>query len=798
MPPPDKADLFFDIEGDSFYPDTLAYLFGSYGIANGKETFKPFWGHDHDQEKENFENLMDFFDIHLTKYPNAHIYHYGRYEIITLKRLSHRHTLHERLLDKLIQTQRFVDLYEVVRNSIYISEPNYSLKNLEVFYMEARTDTITQATDSIVVYNKWRETGDQTLLRQIADYNKSDCRSTRLLRDWLIRIKPEGIPWRRKIAETPRAEWEIEYENYQDWLKRREKNLPVVHQRLAHLLEFHNREAKPKQWEIDSPQSNSESELMNNAYSLVELQQVGIPQRKRDCLIYTYKFPAQECALKPSHKIEDIETTKTIGKIHELNEAQCIVKISTDKNEKPLPEKLSIGISDTIDSSIIRSAIYRFANHLINTPQTPHVAAELLAGNPPRIKGKARGENIVTDNLFDDTVAAISNLDHSYLFIQGPPGSGKTHICSRIIVELIKRGYKIGVSSNSHHAIHNLLSKIEQIAVQKNIRFDGIKKANIGNDKSFFHGSLIENKTRLGETDLNADLFAGTAWTFSSAHFDNRLDYLFIDEAGQVSTANVIAMSNTSRNIILVGDHMQLSQPTRGVHPEEAGLSILELLLGEYTTIPAHRGVFLNCTYRLKPTICRFISDTFYEGRLVAHKSTLTRHLHLQGTDLPNEGIVVIPAQHENCSSQSSEEAETINNLYRMLLGQNYSGNGHITRPITEDDILVITPYNAQVDYLCTLLPDNARIGTVDKFQGQEAPIVLISMVSSDLQYLSSRIVGFLYSRNRLNVALSRAQCLAVVVASPKLLDVSCTTVEQMKLVNTYCRLYEHALKVRL
>ncbi|MBN2860990.1 MAG: ATP-binding domain-containing protein, partial [Sphaerochaetaceae bacterium] len=299
------------------------------------------------------------------------------------------------------------------------------------------------------------------------------------------------------------------------------------------------------------------------------------------------------------------------------------------------------------------------------------------------------------------------------------------------------------------------------------------------------------------EMNLSNDLFAGTAWTFSHNLFHDRLDYLFIDEAGQVSTANVVAMSNAAKNIILVGDQMQLGQPIQGVHPGEAGFSVLEFLLGDRATIPQDRGIFLPRTYRMNPAICTFISDTFYDGKLIPHEVTMRRRLELRGVDLPNEGIAILAAEHEGCSQKSEEEGEIIKKTYLSLIGQKYIDEKENLHELTERDILVVTPYNVQVNYLTSILPQKARVGTVDKFQGQEAPVVLISMVTSSGAYMP-RDIEFLYSPNRLNVALSRAQCLAVVVANPRLQETSCSTVQQMRLVNTFCRLFEYAPTIQV
>ena len=253
-------------------------------------------------------------------------------------------------------------------------------------------------------------------------------------------------------------------------------------------------------------------------------------------------------------------------------------------------------------------------------------------------------------------------------------------------------------------------------------------------------------------------------------------------------------MGTAAKNIVLVGDQMQLGQPIQGTHPGEAGLSVLEFLLGQTSTISPDRGIFLNNTRRLHPKICQFISDAFYDGRLAAYAKNIDRKLIFDGsmTGTPNDGIHFIPVDHTGCSQKSAEEAKVIKNLYLKLLLQKFCDVDGQIRNLTQDDILVVTPYNVQVNHLKSVLPEGARVGTVDKFQGQEAPIVLVSMATSSAEDLP-RNIEFLYSKNRLNVALSRAQCLAIAVANPKLLEVPCNTIKQMKLVNTFCWLQQYS-----
>lgn len=799
MPVPDEGDLFFDMEGDPLYPNGLEYLFGVHCMLDEKKTFRPFWAHSHEEEKETFKHFMGFLADHLAKCSHAHIYHYNHYETTALKRLACRYAVCEEQLDTLLRAQKFVDLYQVVRECIRTSEPGYSIKNLETFYMDKRENTVATAADSIIVYNQWRETGEDTLLQGIVEYNEMDCISTRLLRNWLLELKPDGMPWFKGLPEygeteePQRKDWEVSYEDYQNRLDVQQDESPTIRERLLHLLEFHNREAKPRWWSSFERQNKFENELIDDTECLGGLRQIGRPETEERSLVYTFAFPPQEYKLRVGNPVVNVTGMEAAGTIVELDEDLCTVRIRRSADKGPLPACFSAGPSGPINSRGIRSAIYRYADHVIQKPGETHAATELLGRRLPRIHGKAAGEPIVTSqDIQAGMLQAVAGLDRSYLFIQGPPGSGKTYASSHVIVELLKRGKRIGITSNSHKAIHNLLKRVVNVAAEKNVHFHGVKKATRGTDETFFDGQFILNETRTENIDLDADLLAGTAWLFSHAYLQGQLDYLFIDEAGQVSTANVVAMATSARNIILVGDQMQLGQPVQGIHPGEAGLSVLEFLLGEHSTISPERGIFMDRTYRLRSSICRFISDAFYDGHLMPHESTSLRSLDLHDTDLPNEGIVMIAAEHESCSQKSVEEGEIIKAKYRELLGQPFRDRDGSRRPISKDDILVVTPYNVQVNHLRSVLPENARVATVDKFQGQEAPIVLISMVTSSAEDLP-RNVEFLYSKNRLNVAISRAQCLAIVVANPKLLEIPCKTIEQMKLANIFCQLDEYA-----
>ena len=806
LPKPDPGDLFFDMEGDPLHPNGLEYLFGLSFLIDGKPHFKAFWAHDHQEERATFRQFMQFLIEHLDAHPAAFIYHYNHYETTALKRLACRYAVAEHQLDDLLRRMKFVDLYKVVRESIRVSEPAYSIKNLETFYMAKREGSVATAADSIVVYHRWRETGDPELLRQIANYNEVDCISTNKLRDWLLTHRPQALAWfngppppsdAEGAAETTaaRVQREERYAGFQlRLLAAATDGESDFRRHLADLLDFHAREARPQWWEYFDRQTRFDDELLDDTECMAGLTIACPPQTVKRSLLHTFRFPPQESKRKAGDQVVDVATLTSAGTIEDIDDENLVVSLKRATNSGPLPETLNIGPGGPINSDPLREAIYRFATDVLAGNNSYPAVRDILTKATPRIHDRHPGDAIVTGNdLLAATTQALSHLNDSYVFIQGPPGAGKTYTSAHVILELIRQGKKIGVAANSHKAIHNVLDMIEKIAEQRGIVFEGIKKS-AGTHESAYEGKFIHSEETSENISLEASLLAGTAWLFADERFDRHLDYLIIDEAGQVSVANVIAMGTAARNIVLVGDQMQLGQPIQGVHPGEAGLSILDFLLGGQATVAPDRGIFLNQTRRLHPSICQFISEAFYEGRLDADPENAKRHLIFESPieGISPLGIHFLPVRHTGCSQKSEEEGRTINEYFQKLLGQKFVDKDGSVRTMTTDDILVVSPYNVQVNHLKSILPAGARVGTVDKFQGQEAPVVLVSMATSDAECLPSDI-DFLFSANRLNVALSRAQCLAIVTANPKLLETTCRTIPQLRLVNKFCQLVEFA-----
>lgn len=805
LPQPQDGDLFFDMEGDPLYPNGgLEYLFGV-GYYNDQSQFvyKSFWAHHHEEERRAFAAFMAFLESHLRRFPKAFIYHYNHYEPTALKRLACRYRLAEEALDHLLRQQKFVDLYRIVRHSLLVGESSYSLKALEPYYGFKREGDVVTAADSIIVYNQYRADpiGQSHLLQHIETYNRIDCESTAHLRQWLITLRPPDVSWfapnvTQDAAEDAHDPIQTELQTLIQQLEAKATDPDHPCQHMLDLLEFHWREAKPVWWSYYNRREQLENDLIDDLDCLVGLQLIGEPELEKQSLIYTYRFPPQETKLRPGDEVHALsglpEDDSSVGKIVELDEGRGIVRIKRGKKRGHLPERLSIDLGRPINTKILSAALRRVAHDSLHGFTRFPVAGALLSRSLPRLCGRSPGKPILqgAGPVTQEALTAILSLDHSYLFIQGPPGAGKTHISADLIVELMQRGKKIGVSANSHMAINNLLKKIEEKAIARNFSFRGIKK-NTNDDDAVSGSKFIENVVRPDQVDSNAQLIAGTAWLFADEKLEQTIDVLFVDEAGQVPLANVMAMATAAKNIILVGDQMQLGQPIQGAHPGQAGQSILDFLLEGRATVPPERGIFLSETWRLRPELCKFISEAFYEGRLTPNAVTSERQLcfdhRLQ--DIPTAGIHFHPVHHVGCSQRSEPEARVVSNYYWKLLGQIFRDR-NTERELTQDDILVVTPYNAQVNLLTSTLPEKARVGTVDKFQGQEAPVVLVSMVASSGEDVP-RGIEFLLSAQRLNVAVSRAQCLAIVVASPQLLAVPCRTIKQLRLANKFCLLAE-------
>jgi len=391
----------------------------------------------------------------------------------------------------------------------------------------------------------------------------------------------------------------------------------------------------------------------------------------------------------------------------------------------------------------------------------------------------------------DAAIRLAPTLEESYLAIQGPPGSGKTTTGADILLELVKGGKRVGITANSHKVIGHLLDAVMEKARRNGQPVRAIQKADererCASREVRCVGSPVEVEDALDADD--ADIVAGTPWLYARGGMRDRLDVLVVDEAGQMALANLLAIAQTAKNLVLLGDPNQLRQPSHGIHPEGVDKSVLDHVIQDQPTMPPAYGLFLETTFRLHPALSSFISEVFYDGKLEADPSCARQSL-ATSNGAGGVGLRFVPVQHAGNRTVSPEEAARLGQIFRSLVGLAWTDRDGATRPLRVEDILVVAPYNAQVRRLIETLPTGARVGTVDKFQGQEAPVVIYSMATSSIDD-APRGLDFLFSLNRLNVATSRAQGLVIIVCSPELLKARCRTPQQMRLAGALCRFVE-------
>jgi uncharacterized protein len=399
------------------------------------------------------------------------------------------------------------------------------------------------------------------------------------------------------------------------------------------------------------------------------------------------------------------------------------------------------------------------------------------------------------ETAVEAAVRLCGGLSGGILPIQGPPGAGKTYTGAQMICELVRRGKTVGITANSHKVIRNIVDELLEAADEFGMSINCIQKVSEIESNLSRLQFTTDNTEALTAIGTSCQVAAGTAWLWACTDAFQSVDLLFIDEAAQMSLANVLAVSQAAKTIVLLGDPRQLEQPMHGSHPEGTDVSALNHILGVHATIPADRGLFLEETWRLHPEICAFTSELFYENRLRSRPG-LERQTIRSGGRVRDSGLRFLPVIHEGNQSSSPEEADKVFELVAEILCTNatWIDRDGAERVIGLDDILIIAPYNAQVFELLDRMPA-ARIGTVDKFQGQEAPIVIYSMTTSSHADVA-RGMEFLYSSNRLNVATSRAKCICVLVCSPLVFEAECRTPRQMQLANAFCRYLEMATMI--
>jgi uncharacterized protein len=815
LPEPNDGDVFLDFEGDSFVGEHgLEYLLGYHCRSeDGQWTYHGDWALDREQEREVFERFIDFLIVRREQYPHFHVYHYGGYEAGALKRLSGRYATREDELDELLRSKVLVDLLNVVRQGVRVGVESYSIKRLEPLYGFERTTGLPDANLALRRIETALELGDEEIdeeARQaVESYNRDDCLSTRFLRDWLEERRTTLI---QQGADIPRPEPSeaAASENVAAWLARitplvealtgdvpadPQERTTEQHARwiLAHLLDWHRREEKATWWEYFRLADLAADDLIDERSGLSGLEFVDTVGGTTKCPVHRYWFPPQEADIRPGKSLKNVGGD-AIGSVADIALEDLTIDI---KKRQDSSEIHPAGVfvhefvgADAMKESLVRLAEFVVANGIEGSGR--HSAARDLLLRKAAVLSDGSQFRLDGESTLDAAVRIAGLLGAGALPIQGPPGTGKTFTGARMICEMVGRGKKVGVVANSHAVIRNLLDCVRSTADELKLDVQCIQKPKESEPDGHRLRIAMANADVFSALNLNCQVAAGTAWLWATPEASETVDVLFVDEAAQMSLANVIAVAQAAHTVVLLGDPQQLEQPTKGSHPDGTGSSALDHILDGRQTIDPGQGLFLEETWRLHPDICEFTSEVFYEAKLHSRPGLDVQVLE-PVAGLEASGLRYLAVEHRGNQNCSPEEAAAVTDLVERVVksAANWTDLKLGTQMITMNDILIITPYKAQVFEIQKRLP-GARVGTVDKFQGQEAAIAVYSLATSS-HADAPRGMEFLYSLNRLNVATSRAKCVSVLVAAPGVFEMECRTPRQMQLANAFCRFRELA-----
>jgi len=820
LPEPDAGDIFFDFEGDPLYSEAapgddraewgLDYLFG---LIETDGTFRAFWAHDFVEERQALVDFLAYVAERRARHPGLHIYHYAAYERTHLLNLAARHGIGEDAVDDLLRDNVLVDLYPVVKKSLRVGSRSYSIKKLEPLYMgDDHREGVDNAADSITEYADSRHlflAGDtaaaQAKLDAIADYNEYDCLSTLRLRDWLLaRADENGIP--RAVArdldlgipvrEPSPVYLALAAEVADAQLSDRTDDQTAIALASA-AIDYHRREGK-KFWQEHFDRLRNPVDEWSATRDVLIVDQVTVERdwaligrdRNLSRVLRIHGEPAPGSSLKLGQRpfllfdppYPPLAATGEPGSrvAHERTEITGLVDEVTGEEVLFVTEKLGKGMDayDQLPMALTPAtppppgtqvpAIADWGQRVLDAlpAMLPDPALDILRRQPPR-RSAGAGLPPVNGDITTAIRDSLLTLERSYLAVQGPPGTGKTYTGSRVIAELVRdHGWEVGVVAQSHATVENMLSAVLKAGLASG---HVGKKAKSGEEAATTPWTAL-TPNQFGEFTGQAGGFVlgGTAWDFSNAGRiePGSLDLLVIDEAGQFSLASTIASAVAARRLLLLGDPQQLPQVSQGSHPEPVDVSALGWLTDGHDVLPAELGYFLAKSWRMHPAVCAPVSRLSYEGKLESQAADR----FLDGIE---PGLHPVPVPHVLNSTSSVEEADTVAELIGSLLGRDWTVGGTV-RELGQDDLIVVAPYNAQVETIRQRLGlsgwHDVSVGTVDKFQGREAAVAIVSLAASSAEEVP-RGLEFLLLANRLNVAISRAQWAAYLVYSPALTD---------------------------
>ena len=826
LPPRSPADMWFDMEGDPYAPgpNALEYMFGYAFLNDGEFDFKTFEAHNPKQERIAFEGFIDEVIRRLNVDPGMHVYHYANYEQRALQRLAQQYGTRENEVDLLLKEGRLIDLYKIVQRALRFSTESLSLKYIEAVYGVTHSDEdVSTAMDSVIQYEAYvalmadgQHDEANRILTSIRSYNELDCKSTMDLDTWLRGLQYSSTSSANDEADIDDAGGSgVEpVDPHLDLVVALESGLPADPEQrspqeqaralLASALLYHARERRPAWWKLfelikaepEELERASDVLLISAATATEWSKTPRMKKHRRDIELFSQNEdprlvlddvekvfllydPAPDGMARPSDSLRgynsadtsrltssSVDVTERAGRDDAMwSDVPIAVLPGQPYNTTPIQNAIAAAAQSVLPDN--NSGEWRF----------PDLAwADLLLSRPPRTTSSSLPS---TGEPIDDICAALQDSESSYVAVQGPPGTGKTYVGSRSVARLAQQGWRIGVVAQSHAVVDNFLT-----AVHKCDPSVEIGKEPQGNSAASLSWHISGKLDAWALGRAHGYVIGGTAWTFSRESIRNlNLDLLVIDEAGQFALANAIACSLAAQRILLLGDPQQLPQVSQAAHPEGIEQSVLERVITGHATMPPDRGYFLDRTYRMHPDLTEAVSRLQYEGRLGS--ADVARLRSLQGC---SPGIIPTPVNHHGNTTSSPEEADKVVEAIEELLGREWidarDDQQLPPRRIEASDIIVVAAYNAQVRLIKRRLEHaglgQVEVGTVDKFQGKEAPIVIVSMATSSAEDLP-RGLDFLLSPNRLNVAISRAQWSSFVIHSPDLLTAQPASVEGVR-----------------
>lgn len=819
LPEPSEGDIFLDLEGDPFVGEHgLEYLFGYlYRSEDGQAVYEGDWAFTRTDEKQTFERFVDFVMARWEAYPGLHIYHYAPYEPAALKRLMGRYASREEEIDRMLRAGLFVDLYQIVRHAARASVESYSIKQLEPFYGFERDTALPDANAALANLQANLELSDTASIAEetrdvVRNYNRDDCRAAAGLRDWLESLRSEIVAGGTAVARPEPGDG-APNEKVSDWLalivplfEKLAADIPVdpeerndeQHGRwiLANLLDYHRREEKSVWWELFRLADLSAEDLLDERAGLSGLIYIGDAGGTARAPIHRYSFPPQETELRGGENLHNLGGAR-FGKIEAMSLYDFTVDIKKRQDSAGIHPQ-AVFAHKFVPKEAVKNALVRIGQYVAGNGlkgDGPYRAGrDLLLRIPPQVSGQAL--HLDGETSVDAAVRLCTNLAGGVLPIQGPPGAGKTFTGAHMICELVRLGKTVGVTANSHKVIRNLIDEVIKLADEKGMDLHCCQKPDEPGDpqpRLSFAKSSEDLDAALGKT---AQVGGGTAWHWAREEAFESVDVLFADEAAQMALADVLAVSQAAKTLVLIGDPQQLDQPRQGSHPDGTDVSALDHILAGEQTIASDKGLFLEQTWRLHPDICSYTSELFYENKLSAKPGLEIQVIKGASSPVIGAGLRFLPVAHNGNQNSAPEEAEAVAALVNGILESKatWINRDGAEQPVTLEDIVIITPYNAQVFEIQERLP-GARVGTVDKFQGQQAPIAIYSTATSS-HADAPRGMEFLYSLNRLNVATSRAKCICIVVSAPAIFEAECRTPRQIQLANAFCRYLELAEEI--